>query len=168
MKIAYPSIFLAEIVNTVCYVLNRVSLKPILNKTPYKLWKDRKPNISYFKVFGCKCFILNTKDNLDNFDTKTYIGVFLGYSISSKAYRFFNERTLIVEESMHVKFDETLPKVESSLEDDDLSKNFQNATLNNPLVQESPSLPQPRKNPLFEDGPPPELPKEWRYAKSHP
>ncbi|KAH9724999.1 hypothetical protein KPL70_007704 [Citrus sinensis] len=45
-----------------------------LNKTPYELWKDRKPNIGYFKVFGCKCFVLNTKDNLGKFDPKSDVG----------------------------------------------------------------------------------------------
>ena len=62
--------FWVEMVNTSCYVLNRVLLRPILKKTPYELWKNKKPNISYFKVFGCKCFILNTKDNLGKFDAK--------------------------------------------------------------------------------------------------
>ena len=119
-----PKYFWAEAVNTACYVLNRVSSRPILKKTPYKLWKDRKLSILYFKVFGCKCFILNTKDNLGKFDAKTDVSVFLGYSISSKTYRIFNKRTLIVEELMHVKFDETLPKLDSLLEDDDLPEIF--------------------------------------------
>ena len=99
--------FWAEAVNTVCYVLNRVLIKLYLNKTPYELWKDRKLNISYFKVFGCKCFLLNTKDNLDKFDLKFDIGIFLGYSSKSKAYRVYNKRTLVTEETMHVKFNES-------------------------------------------------------------
>jgi len=57
-----PKHFWAEVINTTCYVQNRILIRPILNKTPYKLWKGRKPNISYFKPFGCKCYILNTKD----------------------------------------------------------------------------------------------------------
>nr|CAN62159.1 hypothetical protein VITISV_041771 [Vitis vinifera] len=77
-----PKYFWAEAVNTSCYVLNRILLRPILNKTPYELWKNKKPNISYFKVFRCKCFILNTKDNLEKFDAKSDIGIFLGYSTS--------------------------------------------------------------------------------------
>ena len=44
--------FWVDVVNTVCYVLNRVLLRSILNKTPYDLWKNNKPNITYFKVFG--------------------------------------------------------------------------------------------------------------------
>ena len=35
------------------------------------------------------------------------IGIFLGYSSISKAYRVFNKRTLVIEESMHVIFDES-------------------------------------------------------------
>ena len=73
-----PKYFWVEVVNTSCYVLNRILLRLILKKTPYELWKNKKPNISYFKVFGCKCFILNTKDNLGKFDAKLDVGIFLG------------------------------------------------------------------------------------------
>ncbi|XP_058003997.1 uncharacterized protein LOC131180662 [Hevea brasiliensis] len=37
------------------------------------------------------------------------MGIFLGYSTSSKAYRVFNKRTLVVKESIHVVFDEAKP-----------------------------------------------------------
>lgn len=37
-------------------------------------------------------------------------GIFLGYSQSSKAYEVYNKRPLIVEESVHVSFDESFPK----------------------------------------------------------
>jgi len=65
-----------------------VLIRPILKLTPYELFKGRKPNVSYFKEFGCKCFILNNeKCNLDKFDSKVDEGIFLGYSLTSKAYR---------------------------------------------------------------------------------
>ena len=48
-----PKYFWAEAVNTSCYVLNRILLRSILKKTPYEFWKNKKPNINYFKVFGC-------------------------------------------------------------------------------------------------------------------
>jgi transposase InsO family protein len=47
-----PKYFWAEAVNTACYVLNRVLIRPILKKTPYELWNGRKPNIGYFHAFG--------------------------------------------------------------------------------------------------------------------
>ena len=103
-----PDYFWAEAVSTSCYVMNRCMIRPILKKIPYELWNDRKPNIGYFHVYGCKCFVLNNnKDNLGKFDAKADEGIFLGYSTSSKAYRVFNKRTLVVEESVHVVFDES-------------------------------------------------------------
>lgn len=61
-----------------CYFLNRVVIRPILDKTPNELLKDRKYNISYIRNFGCKCFILNDgKYKLGIFDSKAYEGIFL-------------------------------------------------------------------------------------------
>ena len=39
--------FWAEALNTSCYIINRCMIRPILNKTPYKLFKGRKPNIMH-------------------------------------------------------------------------------------------------------------------------
>jgi len=82
-----PKYFWADVVSTTCYVLNRVLIRPVLKLTPYEIFKGRKPNVSYFKAFGCKCFILNNgKSNLDKFDSKTDEDIFLGYSLTSKVY----------------------------------------------------------------------------------
>ena len=75
-----PKQFWAEAVATACYVLNRVSIRPFTKLTPYELFHGRKPNISYFRVFGSKCFILNTGDQLEKFDPKSDEGIFVGYS----------------------------------------------------------------------------------------
>ena len=103
-----PRHFWVEAVNTACYVQNRILIRPLLNKTPYELWKGRRPNISYFHSFGCECFILNTKDQIGKFDSKCDKGIFLGYLETSKAYRVYNTRTLVVEESIHVRFNDGL------------------------------------------------------------
>ena len=95
-------------------------IRPILKKIPYELWKCRKSNISHLRAFGYKCFVLNNnKDNLEKFDTKSDKTVFFGYSNSSKAYRVFNKRTLLVEESVHVAFDESNNVVSKNLVSDD-------------------------------------------------
>ena len=61
-----------------------------------------------FDLFGYRYFILNNgKERLEKFDTKSDEAIFLSYSSSSKAFRVFNKRTLIVEESIHVVFDKT-------------------------------------------------------------
>jgi len=83
--------------------LNRLLIRPILKKTPYELYKGRKPNISHLRFFGCKCFVLNNgKEYLGKFDAKANEAIFLGYSLQSKTYKVFNRRTLCVEESVHV------------------------------------------------------------------
>ncbi|GKB53264.1 retrovirus-related pol polyprotein from transposon TNT 1-94 [Tanacetum coccineum] len=84
---------------------------------------SRKPTLDYFRVFGSKCFILNTKDYLTKFDPKSYEGVFLGYSQNSKAYIILNKHTRKIEESLNVTFDETPPPSKTSpLVDDDLDE----------------------------------------------
>ncbi|GJX56639.1 retrovirus-related pol polyprotein from transposon TNT 1-94 [Tanacetum coccineum] len=115
-----PQKFWCNAVDTSTYILNRILIRPFLGKTPYELFKGRKPNLEYFKVFGSKCFILNTKDYLTKFDPKSTEGVFLGYSPNSKAYVVLNKETMKVKESLNVKFDETPPSSLPSLVDDDL------------------------------------------------
>nr|GEV97369.1 copia protein [Tanacetum cinerariifolium] len=85
--------------------------------------RGRKHSLEYFKVFGSKCFILNTKDYLTKFDPKSYKGVFLGYSQNSKAYVVLNKHAMKVKESLNVTFDESLPPTKlSPLIDDDYVK----------------------------------------------
>ena len=89
--------FWTKVVNIACYILNRVSTREVLNKTPYELWKGGKQNVSYFHIFGCTYYILNNKDNLWKFDEKSDKAIFLGYSLSSKAYVIYNLRTQVEE-----------------------------------------------------------------------
>ncbi|GKB10079.1 retrovirus-related pol polyprotein from transposon TNT 1-94, partial [Tanacetum coccineum] len=94
-----------------------------MRKTPYELLRGRKPTLDYFRVFGSKCFILNTRDYLIKFDPKSYEGVFLGYSQNSKAYIILNKHTRKIEESLNMTFDETPPPSKTSpLVDDDLDE----------------------------------------------
>jgi len=77
-----PKYLWVDAVCTTCYVLNRVLIRPILKKTPYELFKGRKPNISHLKVFGCKYFILNNeKNNLGKFDPKVDEGILVTHCI---------------------------------------------------------------------------------------
>ncbi|GKD62898.1 hypothetical protein Tco_1305006, partial [Tanacetum coccineum] len=57
---------------------------------------------------------------LTKFNSKSYEGVFLGYSQTSKAYIMLNKETIRIEESINVSFDESLPEPKSSflVEDD--------------------------------------------------
>nr|GEV08307.1 hypothetical protein [Tanacetum cinerariifolium] len=99
-----PVTFWAEAVNTACYVQNRVLVNKSQNKTPYELFNSRIPAIGFLRPFGCHVMILNTLDHLGKFDAKRDEGYFVGYSMSSKAFKVFTKRTKKVEENMHVDF----------------------------------------------------------------
>ena len=92
-----PYYFWAEATNTACYISNRVFKRKILNKTHYELWNGNKPKISYLRVFGCKCYILNTKGNHEKFDSRTEEGILIGYSTINKSYMVYNKTSLVVE-----------------------------------------------------------------------
>nr|GEY75001.1 retrovirus-related Pol polyprotein from transposon TNT 1-94 [Tanacetum cinerariifolium] len=109
-----PILFWDEAVNTTCYVQNRVLVTKPHNKTPYELLHGRTPSIGFMRSFGCHVTILNTLDSLGKFDGKVDEGFLVGYSVSSKAFRVFNNRTRIVQEALHVNFLENKPNVAGS------------------------------------------------------
>ena len=47
-----PKYFWAKVINTSCYVLNRILLRPILKKNLYKLWKKRNPTLAISNSLG--------------------------------------------------------------------------------------------------------------------
>ncbi|GJT11988.1 putative ribonuclease H-like domain-containing protein [Tanacetum coccineum] len=65
-----PTTFWAEVVNTACYVQNRVLVVKPHNKTPYELFHGRTPTLSFMRPFRCPVTILNTIDHLGKFDGK--------------------------------------------------------------------------------------------------
>lgn len=77
------------------------------NNIPYELLTRRKPNISYFIVFGCKLYLFRKGTRLSKFENKYDEGFLLIYSTSSKAYRVFNKTHGIVEGVHDVLSDES-------------------------------------------------------------
>jgi transposase InsO family protein len=68
--------FWAEAVNTACHVINRLYLHKLLKKTPYELLTGNKSNVSYFRVFGSKCYVLQKRSKSYKFAPKVYEGFF--------------------------------------------------------------------------------------------
>jgi hypothetical protein len=102
-----PDRFWAEVINTAYYSINRLYLHRILKKTSYELLTGKKPNVSYFRVFGSKCFILIKRGRKSKFAPKVVEGFLLGYDSNTRAYRVFNKSTGLVEVSCDIVFDET-------------------------------------------------------------
>ncbi|GJU30348.1 putative reverse transcriptase domain-containing protein [Tanacetum coccineum] len=115
--------------NTECLVLspnfklpdeNQILLKVLRKDNMYSLYartlfttrRGFKPALSFMRPFGCHVTILNTLDSLGKFDGKSDEGFFVGYSLSSKAFRVYNTRPK-VEKTCYL-FLENKPMIEGT------------------------------------------------------
>nr|GEW23848.1 putative Gag-Pol polyprotein [Tanacetum cinerariifolium] len=87
----------------------RIKIKTMIhtrhNKTPYELLRGRKPNVEYFHVFGSLCYPTNDREDLEKMKPKADIGIFIGYSKSSRGFWIYNRRTRKIMKTVDVKFD---------------------------------------------------------------
>nr|GEZ96200.1 retrovirus-related Pol polyprotein from transposon TNT 1-94 [Tanacetum cinerariifolium] len=101
------SLFLwAEAIATACFTQNHSIIHKCFDKTPYEIMNKRKPNIKFFRVFGCRCYLLNNYEDVEKLKANGDIGVFVGYSKESAAFRIYNKQTRKIYESVNVNFDE--------------------------------------------------------------
>ncbi|XP_073131941.1 uncharacterized protein [Henckelia pumila] len=63
--------FWAKALNTTCYISNRVYLRSGSSMTSYEILMGKRPNLNYFHIFGCVCYVLNGKNHLAKFDFKS-------------------------------------------------------------------------------------------------
>nr|GEX14741.1 putative ribonuclease H-like domain-containing protein [Tanacetum cinerariifolium] len=109
-----PIPFWAKAVNTTCYVQNKVLVTKPHKNTPYELLHGRTPSIGFIRPFGYPVTILNTLDSLGKVKGKVDEKFHVGYSVNSKAFRVFNSRTRIIQETLHVNFLENKPNIVGS------------------------------------------------------
>ncbi|KAL3516244.1 hypothetical protein ACH5RR_023146 [Cinchona calisaya] len=102
-------------------------------------------------------------------------GIFLGYSSDKKAYRVYNRRTLVIEEVVHVTFDEANDVISKDFcEDEDVGvqKKLEKLTIQEEH-QETKESNEDDAHHLDEEGErkedsPKNLPKARRFVSSHP
>ena len=82
----------AEAVNTAVYVNNRIHGTSTA-ATPYETWYHRKPDVSHFRMFGTLAYVHIPKCLRKKLDAKSRPLLFVGYSETHKAYRFFDRVT---------------------------------------------------------------------------
>ncbi|GJW55561.1 retrovirus-related pol polyprotein from transposon TNT 1-94 [Tanacetum coccineum] len=131
-----PEFLWAEAIATACFTQNRSIVHTRHNKTPYKLIHGRKSNIQYFHVFGSLCYPTNNRDDLGKMKPKADIGIFIGYSESSRGFRIYNRITKKIMETIHVKFDEltTMDSKCNNLEPGMNCTNFNNSSEDSQLI----------------------------------
>nr|GEY73609.1 hypothetical protein [Tanacetum cinerariifolium] len=98
----------AEAIATAYFTQNHSIIHKRFDKTPYELMNKRKPNIKFFRVFGCRCYLLNDYKEVGKLKAKEDIGVFVGYSKESGAFKINNKQTRKIHESVNVNFVEIL------------------------------------------------------------
>ncbi|XP_071687092.1 uncharacterized protein [Rutidosis leptorrhynchoides] len=92
-----------EVLLTVCYVLNRVP-KYKSKTSPYEILKNRNPNLSYFRTWGCLAYVRIPDPKCVKLASRAYECVFVGYTINSKAYKFFDLNARVIIESNDADF----------------------------------------------------------------
>nr|GFA00187.1 hypothetical protein [Tanacetum cinerariifolium] len=65
-----PLFLEAEAIATACFTQNRLIIHKRFDKTPYELMNKRKPNIKFFRVFGCRCYLLNDYEDVGKLKEK--------------------------------------------------------------------------------------------------
>nr|GFC14941.1 hypothetical protein [Tanacetum cinerariifolium] len=101
-----PLFLWVEAIVTACFTQNHSIIHKHFDKTPYELINKRNPNIKFFHVFGCRCYLHNDYDDVGKLKAKGDIGVFVRYSKESAAFRVYNKRTRKIHEGVNVNFDE--------------------------------------------------------------
>ena len=101
-----PRKFWPKAIDITCHIINRVYLHKFLKKTSYELLTGKKPNVSYFRVLGTRCWIKDPH-HASKFAPKAHEGFMLGYEKDLHSYRFFNLFHYKVVETVDVRFDET-------------------------------------------------------------
>nr|GEZ69289.1 hypothetical protein [Tanacetum cinerariifolium] len=96
----------AQAVATACYTQNRSLIHTCHNKTPYELVHNKKPDLTFLRVFSALCYPTNDSEDLGKLQPTTDIGIFIGYAPSRKGYIIYNKRTRCIMKTFHVQFDE--------------------------------------------------------------
>ncbi|GJY91293.1 retrovirus-related pol polyprotein from transposon TNT 1-94 [Tanacetum coccineum] len=72
-----PLFLWAEAVATACYTKNRSLIHTLHDKTPYKLVHDKKPDLTFLRIFRALCYPTNDSEDLGKLKAKADIGFFL-------------------------------------------------------------------------------------------
>ncbi|KAJ9542203.1 hypothetical protein OSB04_028709 [Centaurea solstitialis] len=113
-----PMSFWGHALETAAHILNRAPTKSV-EKTPYELWKGKKPNISFLRIWGCEVYIKRpTSEKLKPKSDKCF---FVGYPRTTMGYYFYNPEENKVFVARNGKFlEEKFPSSGNTRKDVDL------------------------------------------------
>nr|GEU68447.1 retrovirus-related Pol polyprotein from transposon TNT 1-94 [Tanacetum cinerariifolium] len=73
-----------EAVATACYTQNRSLIHTRHNKNPYEFVHDKKPDLTFLRIFGALCYLTNDSKDLGKLKAKADIGIFVDYAPNRK------------------------------------------------------------------------------------
>ena len=85
-----PMPFWGECVLTAAYLINRMPLSVLQNKTPYELLFGKVAMYDHLRSFGCLCYGHVNRRPRDKFGPRAKPGIFVGYPIGQKGYRVYD------------------------------------------------------------------------------
>ena len=95
--------------DTAVHIYNRQPMRRLKWRCPITAWDGTVPDVSYFRVFGCKAFVHVQKDKRHGkLDVKAVEMTFVGYESGSKGYKFWNPASRSIVVSRDVTFDENV------------------------------------------------------------
>nr|GEY26703.1 retrovirus-related Pol polyprotein from transposon TNT 1-94 [Tanacetum cinerariifolium] len=77
----------AKVVATSCYTQNRSLIDTRHHKTPYELVHNKKPDLTFFRVFCALCYPTNDSEDLGKLQPTADTGILVGYAPSRKGPR---------------------------------------------------------------------------------
>src|SRR5258706_12656043 len=99
--------FWQDAVGTAVHLINRSTRTGLKQMTPEESWLGTRPDIANLRVFGCPAYVLIPKElRVGKLAHKTRRCIFISYSLTRKAWRFWNPAKRSVVESRDVVFDE--------------------------------------------------------------
>src|SRR5271156_4607481 len=101
-----PASFWALAAATYVHTRNRSPTSALNGETPYFYWKNKKPDVSYLRVFGCLAYVLIHKNHRKALEPHSKRCIFVGYAEGVKAWKFWDpvDKKIII--SSHAVFDE--------------------------------------------------------------
>ena len=97
--------FWSEAIHVAAHVLNRAPRAGLDWKTPYELVFGCKPEVSHLRVFGCRAWTFD--DQARKWESRSKPMIFVGYEITSKAYRLWDPKIRKIIVSTNIVFDES-------------------------------------------------------------
>lgn len=82
--------FQAEAANWTIHILNRSPTLTVKHMTPKEAWREHKPSVSHFRIFGCTVYVHVPDNKRTKLEDKSLKCVLLGVSEESQAYKLYD------------------------------------------------------------------------------